>query len=146
MSTSDVQQAGDLADQLGERVRQEEGDLATIYSALEQAAISYRQAGGDLQEAVPGGSASLGFRGSRPDGKSIWSCYATVLHDELCQSEGELHKQVKSGFAASGATIVTLIISILGLPVAAALVVAPIAGSILGLGVEAFCKRTAGDK
>lgn len=46
------------------------------------------------------------------------------------------------GLATSGATLVTMIITLLGLPIAAAPIVAPIAGSILGLGVKAFCKHT----
>jgi hypothetical protein len=36
--------------------------------------------------------------------------------------------------------MITLIITTLGLPGAATMIVAPIAGSILGMGIDAFCK------
>jgi hypothetical protein len=75
----------------------------------------------------------------------MWAAYAAVLHDELCKPKGTLHKQVQTGLATTGATLVTLIMTTLGLPPAAATIVAPIAGSILGLGVQAFCKNTEGN-
>jgi len=138
-----IQQAGELAEKLANEVTGRAGELDAVYDALEKAAENYRQAGGSLEAIVPGASeASLGFRRGRPDGKSIWNAYAKVLRDEVCKPKGSLHKQVNVGLTMSGASLVTLIIATLGLPAAAALVVGPIAGSILGLGVKAFCKYT----
>ena len=139
--TSEVQAAGVLAEALGKQVRENHGDLTSVYAALEKAALEYQASGQDLESAVPGvGSAALGFRRGRPDGRSLWSAYADVLHDDLCKPKGTLHKQVKAGLATSGATIITLIMTTLGLPGAAAMIVAPIAGSVLGMGIDAFCK------
>jgi hypothetical protein len=137
----ELQTAGALADALGKEVQENHGDLTTVYAALEKAALEYRASGQDLESAVPGvGSAALGFRRGSPDGKSLWSAYADVLHDDLCKPKGTLHKQVKAGLATSGATLIALIMTTLGLPGAAAMIVAPIAGSVLGMGVDAFCK------
>jgi hypothetical protein len=141
MDAPELQRAGTLAEALGKQVQENRGDLACVYVALEQAALEYQASGQDLESAVPGGGlAALGFRRGRPDGKSLWSAYADVLHDDLCKPKGTLHKQVKTGLATSGAAMVTLIMTTLGLPGAAAVIVAPIAGSILGMGVDAFCK------
>ncbi len=140
VDTPEVQAAGTLAEELGQQVREDHGDLTSVYAALERAVVEYQARGHDLESAVPGGgSAALGFRRGRPDGKSIWAAYARVLHDDLCKPKGTLHKQVKTGLATSGAAMITLIMSTLGLPSAAAIIVAPIAGSILGMGVDAFC-------
>jgi hypothetical protein len=139
--TPELQKAGALAEALGKQVQENHGDLTSVYSALEKAALEYRASGQDLESAVPGvGSAALGFRRGKPDGHSLWSAYAEVLHDDLCKPKGTLHKQVKAGVATSGAAMITLIMSHLGLPGAAAMIVAPIAGSVLGMGVDAFCK------
>jgi hypothetical protein len=141
MATPEVQSAGAVAEALGQQIQENHGDLACVYAALEKAALEYRASGQDLESAVPGaGSAALGFRRGRPDGKSLWSAYADVLHDDLCKPKGTLHKQVKGGLATSGAAMITLIMTTLGLSGAAAMIVAPIAGSILGMGVDAFCK------
>ena len=31
-----------------------------------------------------------------PDGRLIWSIYADVLHDDLCNPNGILHNKIKS--------------------------------------------------
>jgi len=145
MDALDVQKAGALAEALGKQIQENNGDLTSVYAALENAALDYRASGQDLGSAIPGaGLEALGFRKGRPDGKSLWSAYADVLHDDLCKPKGNLHKQVKAGLATSGAAMITLIMTTLGLPGAAAMIVAPIAGSILGLGVDAFCKLRSG--
>jgi len=139
--TLELQTAGALAEALCKQVQDNHGDLTPVYAALEKAAVEYRASGQDLESAVPGGgSAALGFRRGNPDGKSLWSAYADVLGDDLCKPKGTLHKQVKAGLATSGAAMITLIMTTLGLPGAAAMIVAPIAGSVLGMGVDAFCK------
>src|SRR4051812_38885143 len=126
METLEVQRAGALADVVAKRIQENQGDLSYVYAALEKAALEYRVSGQDLESAVPGvGSAALGFRKGRPDGKSLWNAYADVLHDELCKPKGTLHKQVKAGLATSGASMVTLVMTTFGLPGAAAIVVAP---------------------
>lgn len=141
MDQDQITQAGKIAEDLADQVRHSSGDLSSVYSALEEAALAYQRSGGSLQRVVPGSDeAALGFKRGRPDGKSIWKVYAEVLHDDLCDSKRELHQQVKMGLATSGATLITLIMGLLGLPATAAVIVAPIAGSILGLGIEAFCK------
>ncbi len=78
-----------------------------------------------------------------PDGRSIWAAYADVLHDDLCSPEGSMHKLVKSDNISNGASLVKLIMDKLKLPESSALLIAPIAASVLGLGVNAFCKHHA---
>jgi len=112
MDTPEVQRAGALAEALGKQVQENHGDLTSVYAALEKAALEYQASGQDLESAVSGvGSAELGFRRGRPDGKSLWSAYADVLLDDLCKPKGTLHKQVKAGLATSCAAIITLIMT-----------------------------------
>jgi hypothetical protein len=137
-------QAGHVAETLADQVRRGDGDLAPVYGALEAATLAYREAGGSLQSVIPGSAeAALGFTRGRPDGKAIWTVYAEVLYEELCDPEGELHQKVTIAVATSGAALVTLILGALGLPAVAAPIVAPVAGSILGLGVKTFCRYVA---
>ena len=135
---------GNAADSYAEEVRAHGGDLEAVFDALERAYGDYIDAGGSPDEVIPGpAEVALGFRLRRPDGRSIWRAYADVIRQELCNPDGELHGKVGSGLQTSGATLVTLLIATLGLPLVAAPIVAPIAGSILGLGVDAFCRYTA---
>ncbi|HEY0579228.1 MAG TPA: hypothetical protein VGC75_00840, partial [Candidatus Nitrosocosmicus sp.] len=71
----------------------------------------------------------------------IWFAYADVLHDELCKPNGTLHKKVILEPHSTGTSIVLLIMNQLMLPPSSAMIVAPIAASILGLGVKAFCRH-----
>jgi hypothetical protein len=146
MNEAEVQKAGAYAEQIGAQVREAQGNLDAVFAALDEAAQAYQDAGGALEAVVPGGGASLGFRRDAPRGRSIWTAFARALHDDLCKPKGTLHGQVRTGLVATGSTLVTLLVTTLGLPTDAALVVAPIAGSILGLGVTAFCKHTEEDK
>lgn len=93
MERVEVVQAGQTAEALAHEVRQRAGDLSPIFNALEQAAVIYQQTGGSLQEAVPGtDDVALGFRGGKPDGRTIWDAYVEVLREELCNPKGELHQ------------------------------------------------------
>lgn len=142
MNKTELEAAGKLAEQLSREITKNDGDLGPVYSALEEAAVKFKEGGGQLESVVPGSDgAALGFRRGRPDGRSIWDAYAEVLRDEICKPRGSLHKQVHTGLATGGATLVSLIMTTLGLPVGAIAIVAPIAGSIMGLGVTAFCKH-----
>lgn len=76
-----------------------------------------------------------------PDGRSVWIAYADALHEELCNSTGSLNKMVKSESDLRGASLVNHIMDQLNLPQSSTLLISPIAASILGLGVTAFCKH-----
>jgi hypothetical protein len=134
----------EAAERYAAEVRAGEGDLTPVFDALERAYADYVETGGVPDEVIPGpAEVALGFRRKRPDGKTLWQTYAEVVRDELCDPKGELHGAVGTGLKTSGATLVTMLIAVLGLPLAAAPLVAPVAGSILGLGVDAFCRYSA---
>jgi hypothetical protein len=125
-------------------VRARDGDLTPVFDALERAYAGYIEAGGSPDEVIPGpAEVALGFRRKRPDGKTLWQTYADLIREELCDPKGELHDKVGTGLKTSGATLVTMLIAVLGLPLAAAPLIAPVAGSVLGLGVDAFCRYAA---
>ena len=142
MIQSDIQKAGELAEQLAVKLRNSNGNLSVIYYKLEEILINYRKTGGDLELVMPSiYEVDFEFNRTLPDGRSIWIAYADVLHDELCSQNGNLYKAVEMENGATGISIISYIMEQLRLPPSSALIVAPVAGSILGLGVKAFCKH-----
>ncbi len=142
MNQSDIQKAGELAEQLAVKLRNSNGNLSVIYYKLEELLINYRKTGGDFDLVMPSiYEVDFEYNRTLPDGRSIWIAYADVLHDELCNQHGTLHKKVEMENGATGVSIVSYIMEQLRLPPSSAMIVSPVAGSILGLGVKAFCKH-----
>lgn len=138
---SDVKKAGELAEQVATKVRNSDGNLSSVYYKLEEILINYRKNDIDMDLVMPAlYEVDFEYNRTYPDGRSVWMAYADVLHDELCNPNGIIHKKVKSK-DLSGASIVELILNHLKLSSNSAMLVAPIAASILGLGVTAFCKH-----
>jgi hypothetical protein len=139
---SDIQKAGELAEELAVKLRNSNGNLALVYYKLEEILINYRKTGGDLDLVMPAiYEVDFEYNRTLPDGRSVWIAYADVLHDELCDPHGSLHKKVEKTDTATGVSVVLYIMEKLRLPPSSAMMVAPVAGSILGLGVKAFCKH-----
>ena len=142
MGTPDIQKAGKLADQVSANVQKSGGSLVPVYYKIEEILIDYRKHGIDIDLVMPAlFDVDLEHNRTNPDGRSIWFAYAEVLHDDLCRPTGTMHKLIKSDNIVNGALIVQLIMEKLKLPESSALLVAPIAASVLGLGVNAFCKH-----
>lgn len=134
-----VEQAGVEAESVSRQVRQD-GSLEPVYASLESALRDFAASGGSLDDVLPGGDEeALGFRRDQPDGQAFWSRYAEILRSELCTEGTELNTKVTRGIATTGASLVTVLMATLGLPLLAAPVIAPVAGAILALGVKAIC-------
>lgn len=139
---SDIQKAGELAEQVALQIQNSNGNLRTAYYKLEEILINYRQNNVDVDLVMPAiYEVDFEFSKTNPDGRSIWIAYADALHEELCSSTGNLHKMVKCKNNLKGASLVNQIMDLLNLPPSSALLISPIAASILGLGVTAFCKH-----
>src|SRR5215210_1439620 len=142
MSFSDVEKAGELAEQVALQIQNSNGNLRTVYYKLEEILINYRKSNVDVDLIMPAiYEVDFEFNKTNPDGRSVWIAYAYALHEELCNSTGSLHKKVKSENVLSGTSLVNHIMDQLNLPPSSALLISPIAASILGLGVTAFCKH-----
>ncbi len=142
MSFSDVEKAGELAEQVALQIQNSNGNLRTVYYKLEEILINYRKSNVDVDLIMPAiYEVDFEFNKTNPDGRSVWIAYADALHEELCNSTGGLHKKVKSENVLSGTSLVNHIMNQLNLPPSSALLISPIAASILGLGVTAFCKH-----
>jgi hypothetical protein len=139
----EIEQAGSEAEAVAQAVTSS-GTLDPVYAALEESLATYLDAGGSVDDVVPGGDPDgLGFGRRAGAGRSLWRRYVDVLHDEVCKPGGELNQVLSTGLASSGAGLVTAIIAVLGISAAAATVVAPIAGVMLALGLKAFCQEDA---
>jgi hypothetical protein len=142
MSFSDVEKAGELAEQVALQIQNSNGNLRTVYYKLEEILINYRKSNVDVDLIMPAiYEVDFEFNKTNPDGRSVWITYADALHEELCNSTGSLHKKVKSENVLSGTSLVNHIMDQLNLPPSSALLISPIAASIMGLGVTAFCKH-----
>jgi hypothetical protein len=142
MSFSDVEKAGELAEQVALQIQNSNGNLRTVYYKLEEILINYRKSNVDVDLIMPAiYEVDFEFNKTNPDGRSVWIAYADALHEELCNSTGSLHKKVKSENVLSGTSLVYHIMDQLNLPPSSALLISPIAASIMGLGVTAFCKH-----
>lgn len=147
MDLHDIQKAGEVADQVSVIIKKSGGSLVPVYYKLEEILVDYRNRGMDVDIVMPA-LFDVDFEHNRtiPDGRSIWIAYADVLHDDLCSPTGSMHKLLESNTSVSGTSIVQLIMNKLNLPEGSALLVAPIAASVLGLGVNAFCMHHKEDK
>lgn len=139
---SDIEKAGELADKVALQIRNSNGNLRVVYYKLEEILINYRKNNVDVDLIMPAiYEVDFEFNKTSPDGRSVWIAYADALHEELCNTNGSLHKKVKFENNLKGASLVNHIIGQLNLPQNSALLIGPIAASILGLGVKAFCKH-----
>jgi hypothetical protein len=142
MIFSDIEKAGELAEEVALQIQNSNGNLRTVYYKLEEILINFRKNNVDIDLIMPGlYEVDFEFNKTNPDGRSVWIAYADALHEELCNSKGILHKMVKSENKLRGAVLVNQIMDQLNLPPSSTLLISPIAASILGLGVTAFCKH-----
>jgi hypothetical protein len=143
MMQSDIEKAGKLAEQLSLKIRNSNGNLSVVYYKIEEILINYQKTGGELELVMPGiYDVDIQYNHTSPDGRSIWIAYADVLHEDLCNPDGVIHKKIKMDINTTGTSIVLLIMNQLRLPPSSAMLVAPIAASILGLGIKAFCRHS----
>jgi len=137
---SDIEKAGDLADQVAVQIKNSKGNLRVVYYKLEEILINYRKNNVDVDLIMPAiYEVDFEFNKTSPDGRSVWIAYADALHEDLCNPRGSLHKMVKLESNLKGASVINHIMAQLNLPPSSALLISPIAASILGLGVTAFC-------
>jgi hypothetical protein len=137
---SDIEKAGDLADQVALQIKNSNGNLRVVYYKLEEILINYRKNNVDVDLIMPAiYEVDFEFNKTSPDGRSVWIAYADALHEDLCNPRGSLHKMVKLETNLKGASVINHIMAQLNLPPSSALLISPIAASILGLGVTAFC-------
>lgn len=142
MSFSDIEKAGQIAEEIAHRIRNSNGNLSIAYYKLEEILINYRKNGMDEELILPGlYEVDHEYNRTNPDGRSIGNIYADTLHEDLCNSNGIIHKSIEANSNISGIQVVELIMKKLDLPPSSALIIGPIAASILGLGVNAFCKH-----
>ena len=140
MIFSDIQKAGDLADEVAVQIKNSNGNLRVVYYKLEEILINYRKNNVDVDLIMPAiYEVDFEFNKTSPDGRSVWIAYADALHEDLCNPRGSLHKMVKLETNLKGASVINHIMAQLNLPPSSALLISPIAASILGLGVSAFC-------
>jgi hypothetical protein len=72
--------------------------------------------------------------------RAFYRAYIKVVRQSLCSEKGELRSQLKTALSSGVGTGITLLASALAIPAAAAILLAPVIGIMLALGVDAFCE------
>lgn len=99
--TDEIKQAGTDAEAVAQAVRSS-GTPNPVYGALEESLAAYLDAGGSVDDVIPGGdSDGLGFGRRSGTGRSWWRRYVDVLHDEVCKPGGELNQVLSAGLVSS---------------------------------------------
>lgn len=139
-----IHQAESLAAVLATQIRAANGDLAPAFAAADEAAAQFQTAGGDLRAVLPSTEeVGQGFAaGRRPSGKAIMRAFMDALVDDVCNPKAELRKKIDASIKVGVGGLVGLLLGALGLPGAAAGLLAPIAAAIAALGVRAFCEAS----
>jgi hypothetical protein len=118
--------------------------IEAAFPAFDDALSQFEQAGYRVADVLPRATSErLGLvrrNAPRPDGRTFWEHYKEVVCDELCREKKELNTLVRRAASGAPAPLVAWILTTLGLPVAAALIAATIAGILVALGVDAFCR------
>jgi hypothetical protein len=139
---SDVIESGKMAEVISSKMKEAKFSLVPAYQKLEEILILYKNNGQEIDLIMPAlFEIDIEHNKTIPDGRSIWFAYAEVLHDDLCDPRGNLHRIISSNNPVSGSEVIQAIIDKLKLPQSSALIVAPLAGSMLSLGVNAFCRH-----
>lgn len=139
---SDVIESGKMAEVISFKMKEAKFSLVPAYQKLEEILILYKNNGQEIDLIMPAlFEIDIEHNKTIPDGRSIWFAYAEVLHDDLCDPTGNLHQIISSNNPASGSEVIQAIIDKLKLPQSSASIVAPLAGSMLSLGVNAFCRH-----
>lgn len=147
MIQNEIEKAGGLAEQLSVKIYKSNGNLSVVYYKIEEILIDLKKSGEDVHLIMPSlYDIDILQNHTNPDGRSVWVAYADVLHEELCNPDGVLHKKIKTDPDTTGTSLVLLIIELLKLPRSSAMIIAPMAASILGLGTKAFCKHASNEK
>ena len=104
---SDIEKAGDLAEQVALQIKNSNGNLRAVYYKLEEILINYRKNNVDVDLIMPAiYEVDFEFSKTNPDGRSVWIAYADAIHEELCNPNGSLHKMVKYENNLKGASLV----------------------------------------
>ncbi len=72
------------------------------------------------------------------------NAFLGALREDLCDPAAELHKRITRASDITASTLVAMLLGALGLSVAAAALVAPLAGAIMALGLRALCAAAEG--
>jgi hypothetical protein len=139
---SDVIESGKIAEVISSKIKDARFSLVPAYQKLEEILILYKNNNEEIDLIMPAlFEIDIEHNKTIPDGRSIWFAYAEVLHSDLCDPTGNLHQIISSNNSTSGSEVIQAIIDKLKLPQSSAFLVAPLAGSVLGLGVKAFCRH-----
>lgn len=129
------------AEQLAELVRDADS-LDPVYAKLDGALEELRAEGQNAADLLPADAEpGIGFMlNQKRDGKTLWQAIAVAGRESLCDPEGELRKLFAQGGQFGSGSLVASVMFALGLPAIAVPIAVAIAGVILAVGIQGFCR------
>ncbi len=128
------------AENLIKKIEDPENPL-TAYEALENEIQVFEKKRHRITELIPSGEAGPGFSlyDLKNSGKEFWNKYSPYIKKELCNPEGKLYSLYDQGLSESTRDIISIIMTNLGLPIAAIRIVAIIAAILVRKGLKSYC-------
>lgn len=74
--------------------------------------------------------------------RAFYRAYIKVVRQSLCSGTGELRSQLKTALSSGVGTGIALLAAALAIPATAAVLLAPIVGIMLALGIDAICEAS----
>jgi hypothetical protein len=138
----DLVQAAQNANVLVQRIRQQSGDLSPAYEAIEEAIAQFEEANYPVDELIPADSEpGLGFALQSKSGKAFWESYKKEVRKHICTRDGQLYQPARSALDSGVSGLIVYLMTTLGLPVSAIIVVVPMVSLIVSLGLDTWCKE-----
>jgi hypothetical protein len=130
------------AEKLADQIRQASDIDQMAQTVFADVARGFEQQSIHLEDFLPvaGHSEKLGFATHHGKPSSLLDIYLQLLRERLCKQDGDLQKLVHSGIHGVSSALMTLVITALGLPIAALPLASVLTAILLSTGVEAFCR------
>lgn len=143
IESADLAAATERTGQLFALLSSQEGtldDIASSYTEIEQ---ELQTAGYDLKGFLPADEAERLNFDAPAWATRFFKSYGRVVRAAVCDKTSDLRANIAAAMTAGTTSLLTALAISLAIPAAAIIVLAPIAATLLALGLDAFCSMDA---
>jgi hypothetical protein len=143
MGEQGVAEAASEAERLAAAV-EHRGSLEPVYERLDTAIAELTAAGYQPSDLLPvDAEPGIGFSlNEKRDGRTLWEAIAVAGRSSLCDRAGEVRRLMGVKGVSAG-SLVTAVMTSLGLPPMAIPIAVSIVAVLLAIGIQGFCEWTA---
>jgi len=114
-------------------------NFSPAYAHIEKAVTYYKNAGYDLDTLFPAKRGVARFKAAKT-GEDYWNVFSKLLHEKICDPNGELVKLVDKGVKLTAPIVFTFMLASFNIPVAAISIIVGITAILVENGIQAYCK------